>query len=121
MSLPGVERAIKHTRGQREAVIALVREVIQYGLHANGIFAFFGVGDVNLAVEDGGGTDPSVKHDPSPAQPATGHRPARGPDPSHALVFGIPEDDYNVGVQLRAMATLDPDLRLFPGVTLPAG
>ena len=105
------------TRDQRGAGVAMVRDVMQYDLHADGVFAFFGVDEVKRAVEAGGGTNPYLEEDPSDAQPAIGRRPARGPDPSHALVFGIPEDDHEVGVQLRAMATLDPDLRRFPGIT----
>jgi hypothetical protein len=123
LSLNWIERfdssVVLDTRDQREAAIDMVRGVMQYDRHANGAFAFFGVDEMKRAVEAGGGTDPYVEEDPSPAQPATVSKPARGPDPSHALVFGIPEDDYEVGVQLRAMATLDHDLRLFPGVTSP--
>lgn len=104
------------TRDEREGALAKVREVMQYDLDVRGVFAFFGVDEVKQAVEAGGGTDPYIEHDPRPCQPASGRRPARGPDPSHALVFRFPHDDYGVGVQLRAMATLDCDLRIFPGV-----
>ena len=109
------------TRDQREAAIVWVRDVMHYDLHSNGAFAFFRVDEIKRAVEVAGGTDPYLESDPSPAQPATDNRSARGPDPSHALVLGIPEDDYAVGVQLRAIATLDPDLRLFPGITSSTG
>ena len=105
------------TRGQREAAVAKVRDVMQYDLSVKGAFAFFSVDEVKQAVEAGSGVDPYAEHDPRPAQPASGKRPARGPDPSHALVFGFPDDDLQVGVQLRAMATVDPKLKLFPGVT----
>ena len=110
-------RMVLDTRGQREAVLARVRHVMQYTPYASGAFAFFSVGEVRQAVAAGGGVDPYVEHDPRHCQPASGGRPAKGPDPSHALVFGFPADDYQVGVELRALATLDPGVRLFPGVT----
>jgi hypothetical protein len=109
------------TRDQREVAVAKVRYVMQYDLDVRGAFAFFVLDEVKRAVEAGGGSRPYVEHDPKPAQPASSRRPARGPDPSHALVFGFPDDDLEVGVQLRAMATLDPDLKLFPGVTSSSG
>ena len=103
------------TRGEREVAVARVRDVIQLGLGVSGAFAFLRVDDVKRAVETGGGANPYVEHDPKGPQPAVGRRPARGPDPSHALVHGFPEDDYGVGVELLALATLDRDLNLFPG------
>ena len=109
------------TRGQREAAVAKVRDVMQYDLDARGAFAFFGVDEVKQAVEAGGGAASYVEHDPKAAQPASGRRAARGPDPSHALVWGFPDDDLDVGVQLRAMATLDTDLKLFSGITSSSG
>ena len=105
------------TRDQREAVVDKVRDVMQYDPNVRGAFAFFGVDEVKRAVEAGGGVDPYVEHDPKPAQPASERRPPRPPDPSHALVLGFPDDDREVGVLLRALVTLHPDLRLFPGVT----
>lgn len=104
------------TRDQRASAVGRVRGVMQYDLDARGAFAFFGVNEVEQAVEEGGGIGPYVEHDPKGPQPSKN----RGPDPSHALVFGFPDDDYDVAVQLRAMATLDPELKLFPGVA-PSG
>ena len=104
------------TRDQREVAVAKVRDVMQYDPDVRGAFAFFGVDEMKRAVAAGGGVNPYVEHDPKPVQPASEGRPPRPPDPSHALVLGFPDDDREVGVQLRAIATLDPDLRLFPGV-----
>ena len=103
------------TREEREVAVARVREVIQLGLGVTGAFALFRVEDVKRAVETGGGANPYVEHDPKDSQPASGRWPARGPDPSHALVHGFPEDDYGVGVELRSLVTADRDLNLFPG------
>lgn len=105
-----------NTRNEREAAVNAVRGVMQYDLEDRGKFAFFSVEDVKRAVVAGGGTSPYIEHDPQPPQPATDRRPARGPNPSHALVHGFPEDDHAVGVELRALVTANTDFNLFPGV-----
>ncbi len=100
------------TRQQREQVLVKVRDMMHYDPERHGRFAFFGVDELMRAVEAGGGEDSFVEHDPTPADPGRG----RGPDLSHALAYGFPDDDYYVGVLLKALATSDPDLKLFPGV-----
>ena len=68
------------------------------------------------ALEQGTGSNPFVEHDPKGPQPATSRRPARGPDNSHALVYGFPEDDRGVGAELKALVIANTGLNLFPGV-----
>lgn len=108
-----------NTRDEREDLVAQVRRVIQYDLDRRGAFAFFGVEEMKWAVERGAGLNPFVEQDPKGPQPATGRRAARGPDPSHALVYGFPEDDHGVGVELRALVIANTNLKLFSGVTKP--
>ena len=107
------------TRVEREAAVDMVRAVMQYDLDRRGRFAFLGVADLKRVVEEGGGAEPFVEHDPQGPQPPTGRRPARGPDPSHALVYGFPDDDVGVGVELRALVVSNTDLNVFPGVSSP--
>ena len=104
-----------NTREGREVGVAKVRDKIQLGLGFSGAFAFLNVGVVKEAVEAGGGMSPTVKHDPKGPMPASGSRPARGPDPSHALVYGFPDDDYGIAVELRALVTVDRHNCLYPG------
>ena len=108
---------VLNTRGEREVAVARVRGVMQYDLDVKGACAFFSVGDLKRAVDAGGGTGPYVEHDPRGPQQAIDRRPARGPNPCHALAYGFPDDDYGVGVELRALAISDRDANLFPGVT----
>ena len=104
-----------NTREDREVAVAKVRDVIQLGLVVSGAFAFLNVGVVKGAVEAGGGTNPTVKHDPKGPTLTSGRRPAKGPDPSHALVYGFPDDDRGIAVELRAMVTADRHNCLYPG------
>lgn len=107
------------TRDERESAVDKVRTVMQYDRDAKGRFAFLGVADLKRAVEEGGGAEPFVEHDPQGPQAPAGRRAARGPDASHALVYGFPDDDRGVGVELRALVVSNTDLNLFPGVSSP--
>ena len=96
------------SKDERELVIAQIRDHIQMDPSSNGRFAVLNVGQVKAAILEGGGSDPHVQSTPQPAKPAEGRRPARGPDPSHASVYGYSIDDnLDVAIQLLALVNQD--------------
>ena len=101
------------TTSDRTSVIAQIRQHIQMDLSSEGRFAVLNMGMAKEAIVAGGGQSPNVRSDPQPARPAQGNRPARGPDPSHALVSGYTADD-NLDVAVKLLALVGPD-DVFPG------
>jgi hypothetical protein len=93
---------------ERELVIAQIRDHIQMDPSSNGRFAVLNVGQVKVAILEGGGSNPYVQSTPQPAKPAAGRRPARGPDPSHASVYGYSIDD-NLDVAIQLLALINQD------------
>ena len=91
------------TQNHRERVLEQVGNVIQLDLSPGDLFVVVNVGLVKEAITAGGGHNPDVLHTPQPAKPARGKRSAKGPDPSHASVFGYTEDD-NLDVAVRLLA-----------------
>ena len=93
---------------EREQIVAKIRDHIQMDLSYKGRFAVLIVGQVKLAILAGGGNSPYVQSTPQPAKSAQGKKLARGPDPSHASVYGYTEDDnLDVATQLLALVNQD--------------
>jgi hypothetical protein len=96
------------TKNEREHVVAQIRDHIQMDTSYKGRFAVLNVGQVKLAILEGGGHTPYVQSTPQPAKPAQGKKPARKPDPSHASVYGYTvEDNLDVATQLLALIKQD--------------
>ena len=92
------------TPSERGLVIDQIRICIQMDRPLNGPFAILNVGVAKQAIVVGGGQSPNVWSTPQPAKPAQGKRSAKGPDPSHASVYGYTVDNnLDVAVQLLAL------------------
>ena len=88
----------------RETAIGYVRDAFVdkgYGLSPNGRFLMLSVGSAKFAASEADGIELSFTHMP------------RSDDDSHSAIFGLPDDDLDVAVELKLLVT---DADIFPAI-----